>query len=102
MAFGVSIDKNLAKLDKLANNYAMDAKKKKARLDIWIAKITTPIDAYLNDPDSQFSAEYQTDLTAPPSRAQVFFWKGRALDAYPTYNAEVLSTLLLFQILYSW
>ena len=55
---GVNIDKNLTKLYKLANNYTMDSKKKKARLVTWTEKITTPIDTYLSNTESKFSSPH--------------------------------------------
>jgi tetratricopeptide (TPR) repeat protein len=91
--FGVTVDKNLSKLYKLSENYTMDSKKKSARLVAWTQKIVTSVDEYLSNPSSTFSSEPQSDLSLPPSRSQLYYWRGRALDAGPTYSAEAEETL---------
>jgi tetratricopeptide (TPR) repeat protein len=84
----VRIEKELKVLYKIAGRYNMEAKLKATRLEQKTQRITSQVDAYLADSKSEYSEEAPSDPEAPPSRAQLYFYKGRALDADATYSAE--------------
>ncbi len=87
--FGVRTEQQLKALYKLAGKYNGDMKQKQTKMQNQIGKIVAAADEYLANPSSTFSAESQEDKSAPPSRAQCYFWKGRALDADGKYSPEV-------------